>query len=735
MTRLKTLLAVALRDDAPENKRAWAKELAIASVFFFVVAAIVTWPLVSRMSSGIYGFGNDNFGGVWNTHYLHDAFWGPEKLGYSKEAGFPWGASMPLEAIQPVDWFYIIVFGGINGGLFAYNLQVFIGFLLSGTAAYFAARYVGASRFAALVLGALFEIVPMHLALGMQYQALSSLQFLPLVVVAFIAAVRNPGIRAGIWLGLAFGLVWWGSYYFGWFGVFVLAASFFVVFLGAIVRRDWANLAANAKTIVGAAIGAAPMILVPIVLILIRISDDPITKERALGDPFYTLAPPWSVFMPPHDNPVLGALTRDWVTAHGGLLPLYEQANYTGIVAALAALTGLVVLLRKKGDRVIGLALVAGVAMAFLLMIGPSIPHKFWSTDHWLGGGGVPHIKSLSGYLFELSPTFRYYGRAWAWGLAVIFVLAAFGAVALQNRLRNRPAILFTLFAAFGLFGVAEYINRPPTHWLGTEEDQTAWVQAVEKLPKDAAVVNYPIAGYSTPRSLYYQFWSSFHERATVEPYLFERGAALQNDIYDANNADAGKRLHDLGVDYAVVHTTLPAATFPPYQPPFPDDSVSPDTGKDNPWFGLVASGRDYQLYKILDTPRKNVPAAAAYDDGYYPAETEPTGVARWTIAQNATLAVSASPGRGAKIVVPIRMPDGRHPVKVCVKGTSTCVERTVDAQDYTLFRVKLPRATSVAVEITTKAPVLNLGQLTNTPDTRNAVLRVGEPSIELPKK
>lgn len=736
MTRINTFLATALRSEAPESRREWAKELAIATVFFFLLASIVTWPLVWRMSSGIYGFGNDNFGGVWNTHYLHDAFWGPEKLGYSMEAGYPWGSSLPLEAIQPIDWIYTIIFGGISSGLFAYNLQVFVGFVASGTAAYFAARYVGASRYAALVLGGLFEIVPIHLALGMQYQALSSLQFLPLVVVAFIAAARNPGIRAGIWLGLAMGLVWWGSYYYGWFGIFVLGASFAVLLLGSVVQRNWELLRAQGKAVLGAVIGGGAMIVVPAALVLIRISDDPLTKERVLGDPIYVLAPPWSTILPPHDNPLLGTLTRDWLRGHGGMLPLYEQANYTGIVAALAALAGLIYLLRKSSaDRILALALLAGVATAFVLMLGATIPLRFWSVDAWLAGRNVPHIKSLAGYLFELTPTFRYYGRAWAWGLAVIFVLGAFGAGVLQRRLHHRPALLFTIISLLGLFGVAEYINRPDTHWVGTEEDRTAWVKAVERLPKDAVVVNYPVAGYSTPRSLYYQFWSSFHERTTVEPYLFDRGGKLYDQIDDANDVGGGERLHQIGVDYAVVHTRLPAPTFPPYQPAWPDDSVSETTGQDNPWFKLVGSGEGYKLYKVLDKPRENVPASASVGTPFYPAEMEGERPAYWAQSQNLSLAVSVSPGRGAELVVPVRTPEGRWPVELCIKGTERCVKRTVGPSDYTDLRLKLPKAMRLDIELNTGAPVLRLGSLTNTPDDRNATIRVAQPTVEVPKK
>ena len=48
---------------------------------------------------------------------------------------------------------------------------------------------------------------------------------------------------------------------------------------------------------------------------------------------------------------------------------------------------------------------------------------------------------------------------------------------------------------------------------------------------------------------------------------------------------------------------TAPPATFPPYQPPFADDSLSPDEGAHNPWFQRVATVEGAIVYRIRDKP------------------------------------------------------------------------------------------------------------------------------------
>jgi hypothetical protein len=147
-----------------------------------------------------------------------------------------------------------------------------------------------------------------------------------------------------------------------------------------------------------------------------------------------------------------------------------------------------------------------------------------------------------------------------------------------------------------------ESTNAPPHVWLPTE--RPAWVNAVAQLPEDAAVVDYPVATLNSPRSLYYIFWQREHGHPTVNPPDSPEAQAFAAAIVAPDDPAAGEALHAAGVDFAVVHTSLPPLTTPPYQPLLPDDSMDPGAGASNPWFEEVRRTPDAVIYRIVDPAR-----------------------------------------------------------------------------------------------------------------------------------
>ena len=163
--------------------------------FFTAVAVFATWPLARHPLGGISGFGNDNWGGIWIYDWLHKAYWGPEARGFSPDVQFPFGWDLPTQVIQPFDRLYALLFGGFGDGLGAYNLQIFLSFVLSGCTMYVLARHVTGSPLAAALAGFIYTFSPFHLAQAMQYGALASIQWIPLFLLAFLLVLREPKLR------------------------------------------------------------------------------------------------------------------------------------------------------------------------------------------------------------------------------------------------------------------------------------------------------------------------------------------------------------------------------------------------------------------------------------------------------------------------------------------------------------------------------------------------------------
>ena len=375
--------------------------------------------------------------------------------------------------------------------------------------------------------------------------------------------------------------------YHGWFAVwFLLVLLLAAAAAGAVralrarrLRQATREAAGFTVTRVGLAIGAFALLTVPAVAsIAFKVAADPGAYERASDDLYNNAVKPWMLVLPPHDNPIIGSISRDFINSHLGILPIYEQSVYLGLVPVLLALLGVIFAGRVGAAAAYARPLlVAGGLFTIVIMLGPALPRDPFSVDAWMAPGNVPHVTNFSKVMFDVSGAFRYYGRAFALVSVCLAGLAAVGFAAFEPRLR-RIGWWAPPLAALALTGLVfvEFLNRPPTRWLDLTD--RSWATAVEKLPDDAEIVDYPLAGWNTPRSLYYTYWQARHGHATLNPPLDPRAEKLAAVAADPNDPSAGEALQRAGIDYAVIHTRLPAATFPPYQPPFPDDSLPAST-------------------------------------------------------------------------------------------------------------------------------------------------------------
>jgi hypothetical protein len=732
----------------PRRRRLSPRRLAVVewslvTLGSFLLGSLLTWPLVSRMSSGMYGFGNDNLGGVWVTEWLRQVATGPEETGFTRELQYPYGMKIDERFIQPMDRFMGYALGGINDGLFGYNIQIFLSFVLSGITMYALARYVSGSRLGAAIAGVLFMAAPLHLSLSMQYNALASVQWVPLVLLAFLVALRTRRLRDAALAGAAFALLWYTSFYYGWFGAWIVGAMLIVVAIPPLWRglrkRRLASVIGHGIRTWAPRLGLAALVFVvfvapPLYALASDVASDPGAFGREFDDLYFSSVKPWMFFLPPHDNPVIGNLGEEFIYSHLLVLPLYEQAVYVGATVVVMTLVG-VIFRRGVPERARWAmpALLTCAVVAFLFTLGPYIPLNVFSVDAWMNASAEPHVYNLPWFTFQVSAGFRYYGRAWIFGAAALAVLVAVGFVVIERRVRWlgwwAPALAAVLVATAGL---AEFINRPPTRWLGLEHDP-GWVQAVEKLPKDAAIVDYPVAGWSSPRSLYYIFWQTRHDRATFNPPESPRAQRVADLIRSPDDPEAGRQLKEAGIDYAVIHTKMPPRTYPPYQPRLDDDSLPPDAGQSNPWFEHHATVGDAVIYKIADRPRSFDRAALiAFGSGFGDVENEAGSNRRWMQTDDGELTLVVGGGRRrVRFVVNMLSFGEPRRLTVLIDGRPVTTRR-VPAGQYVDVRVPVTLdAGRHTVRLKTDPGIRFIDDVLHNGDRREVSLRVGDPRIE----
>ena len=713
------------------------------SLFYTVIGCVFTWPLVTRMSSGIYGFGNDNWGGIWFIKWINYTFWSGTPSHVSHEMQYPFGFVFDDRYIAPYDRFMAIVFGGISNGLFAYNLMILISFPMAGVSMYALARYFTHNRSAALLGGLIFTLSPFHLAMAMQYPAMACIFPIPLLVLALVHALRTRRLRDAAWAGAALALVWATSYYYGWFAIwFVLVALLTAGVIGlwnGARRREVLSVMRKGMSFVvtrGAVMGATFLIVsVPLLWNLIdNVLSHSSTYARSKNDLAFTEVRPWMYILPPHDNPVFGSLTRGKIMRFLGILPVYEQSVYLGAVAVTLAFIALIWHRRtSQAFRGAVLPLLAGAVFCGLLTLGPIIPLNVFSVQAWLTPNRYTHVTGPNTLLFDLSPNFRYYGRAFIFVSVVLASLAAVGFSLVSRPLLSRfgrwsPRVLLALAMA-GV--VIEFTNLPPRHFV--DLSSPPWLTAVKELPKNAEIMEYPDATYSSPRSLQYVYWQTRHGRTTVNPPETPRSQAFMTSLDDPNGYITGRTLSRVGVDFVVVHTRLASPTFPPYQPAWPSDQLPRSAGRANPWFAFYRSTSDAVIYRVRHTPSLTKGAAISYGPGWYTLEVDPSGQWRWMREKVGEIYVYASQKyKHAELNLELTSFSEPRVVNITLDGRSIA-RRKLSSTEIT--RVKIPlrlRQGLHTIAISANPGPVVVNDVLHNNDLRTISVRAGQLGIRL---
>jgi hypothetical protein len=706
------------------------------------VAVFATWPLARDPLGGFYGFGNDNWGGIPYLGWLHDAYLGSESASTIDELQAPFGLTFPHHGIQPVDQLFALLFGGLDQGLGAYNAQIFASFVLAGCTMYLLARYVTGSPLAAFVAGFAYTFSPFHLAFAMQYNALASIQWIPLYLLALLVLLRTGRLLHAALAGAAFALVTAGSYYYAWFVTWFTVVVVLVLGVTAIARGRLALRRALGLAVTRGAVGVGviAVLLTPLLVTSARAASkaDSESIEHPLNEAVRYSARPWMLFAPPHDNPLVPHRVSTWIIQHLEQAPIHEQSLYIGY--ALLFLVGAAFLPRRLRDperaRLARRLFGAGAVVSGVIMIGPYIPldadyWRLWSTPE-----ETRHVPSLGWLMHEVSPIFRFFSRAFILFLACLVVIGAIGFARLEGRLGpslgRRLGLAAVVVAIMGL----EYTNAPPHVWYS--DQPPPWVEAVKRLPKEATVTQYPNATGLSPRSLYYMFWQSKHRRPITQPPLDEEARALAAATSSLNDPQAGRALRDAGVRYVVVHTDLPPPSTPPYQPPLPSDSMPADTGSLNPWLAEESRTSDAIVYRVLDSPRRvSSGTLVEAGPGFGAPEGEGPTTARWLEAPEGEIRlVVAGPRR--PLALRLEAASFLEPRRVDVSLDGRSIGSfDVPADTYRRVTVQLGRvgAGFHTITLRTTPGPRSIHEATGTPDFRSVSIRLRGPIEAVPAR
>jgi hypothetical protein len=322
-----------------------------------------------------------------------------------------------------------LALGGITGLVVAFNVVIFLSFVLSGFGAYRLALHLTASRPASLVAGLSYAFVPFHL-MNMVSLNLLAMEFLPFYVLSLLRLRENPGFRSAFAVAFWLALAYYTSLEYA---LFLMIFS--ALWLGYTLALRWKDAGRGFAGYLGA--GALLFILLASPQLFqqgrVYLSGSP-TVEMDLDEARMWSPSLLSLFTPTRFHPVygdavsLGGRFSDWNTKIRGM----RSEATLGFVAWVLAILG-AVRFRKEGSGFWVLAALFFIA----LTLGPNLR----LTGHWQTDIPMPFL-----FLYEVFPPLR----------------------ASRDPTRFIPltALMLSVLAAYGLRGCLERIGRGSLRFL-----------------------------------------------------------------------------------------------------------------------------------------------------------------------------------------------------------------------------------------------------------------------------
>jgi hypothetical protein len=174
----------------------------IALIGYLGLTLIMTFPLVTELTTAIPGDGFDGWQNYWNLWWVKKALL---DLGtnpfFCDYVYYPTGASLYFHTLNIFNGLLTVPVQAIFGWTVAYNFVVVFSFVVGGYGTYLLVYRLRVSKLAAFVAGLVFTFSPYHFAHLLGHMQLISLEWLPFYVLFAVKAldpVIGHGARASI---------------------------------------------------------------------------------------------------------------------------------------------------------------------------------------------------------------------------------------------------------------------------------------------------------------------------------------------------------------------------------------------------------------------------------------------------------------------------------------------------------------------------------------------------------
>ena len=518
----------------------WA---ALAS--YLLASTLLTWPLIFRLNSILFGDYGDTRGVVWSIWAKSNGLLdGP----VNKLIAAPFGVPSESGFSQPVsDWTQLLLARFLNE-IAAYNLYVYLSFPLAAFGTYFFLNRILDNKSAAFTGGLMFGFCP---AVVMQavggHSTFAFNVFVPLFLLSLFYNRDKRTHHSAFLVALTFSLVTLNSLYFGYFATYIVVL--FTVF-------DLFSSKKHTKGVIGrnylSAATIALLLIVPFqykaIYEQLTISTDTLVKMgriRDLNQLTVYSSRLIEYLRPSINHPIWGKYIEDSAreSLHGS--NLFEQTLYLGIMPVCVFLLGILLICRKKLD--------VALRTYFLLFGVAALVMYCMSLPPMVSIGSIK-LPSLSRFVYTVTPMFRVYSR---FGILVCFFLACALSVVLASLFQSLKRWKYHALLAFLLpLLVFEYWSTP-TSFSKSIDKPPAVYQWLAKVPDDFIIAEYPMMPADEASFYSYVFWQRIHKKRLVNGAVLNNTEAwaFHEKVRDLSNPETPQLLRAAGVKYVLVHS------------------------------------------------------------------------------------------------------------------------------------------------------------------------------------
>ena len=215
-----------------KNLKNQIKEHLGVLLLFTVLTLILTYPVIARVTNHAAGDGGDGFQFKWNIWHVNRVLTeggGIADIYYTDYQYYPNGTSLAFSTLSLTNTLFLAFpLTLITDNLaLIYNILFFLTFILAGYGMYLLVHYLVGNKVIAFLVGFAYSFSPIHMAWGMGFLNLMSINWTPFFFLFFFKMFEEQKMRNVVIAAIFLFFLTLASWYHILFA-FLIAVSYFI---------------------------------------------------------------------------------------------------------------------------------------------------------------------------------------------------------------------------------------------------------------------------------------------------------------------------------------------------------------------------------------------------------------------------------------------------------------------------------------------------------------------------